>query len=231
MQRLLKLYRTTIGKKAVMAVTGVLLVLYVIAHMVGNLKIYWGPGHDGHEAKIDIYGHFLRTVGEGALGYEGVLWIARVVLLAAVVLHVLSAIQVWRTSHGARPVGYRKQDFAAANYASRTMRWGGLLLAAFVVYHILHFTTGQAHSAFVHGQVYQNVVVGFQNPLVSLVYIVAMLFLGLHLYHGVWSGLQTLGVSNPRYNGWQRGLAATIAIVVAGGNISIPAAVLTGIVH
>lgn len=231
MQQIVNLYRSTIGKKVVMAVTGVILVLFVIGHMLGNLKIYAGPGHDGHEAKIDTYGHFLRSFGSDLFGPEGFLWIVRVVLLATIVLHAWSAIQVWRISRSARPVGYKKQERVASTYASRTIRYGGLILAAFVIYHILHFTTGHAHPEFVHGAIYNNLVIGFQNPLVSIFYIVAMAALGLHLYHGVWSGFQTLGVSNPKYNGWQRSLAALIAIVVAVGNISIPVAVLAGIVH
>lgn len=231
MQRVAKLYESSIGKKVVMAVTGGLLVLFVIVHMLGNLKIYWGPGHDGHAAKIDVYGEFLRTFAHEALGHEGFLWIARVVLLLAVIAHLISAYLLTRTSWRARPVGYKKRTPVASTYASRTMRWGGVILGAFIVFHILHFTTGTAGLPYEHGQVYRNMVLGFQQPIVSLVYIVAMVFLGLHLYHGVWSGLQTLGVSNPRYQQWRRGLAAVIAVAVAGGNISIPVAVLAGIVH
>ena len=168
-----------------------------------------------------------------------VTWIAAgagaVVLLVVVLLHAISAIQVWLISRSARPVGYKKQEAVASTYASRTMRYGGIILALFVVYHILHFTTGQAHPDFTlhadgHAAVYQNIVSAFSSPLVAGIYIVAMIFLGLHLYHGVWSGFQTLGVSNPKYNGWQRGLAVVIALVVAAGNISIPVAVLAGIV-
>jgi len=231
MQQLTGLYGTSIGKKVVMAITGGILVLFVIVHMLGNLKVYFGPAHEGHEAKIDIYGHFLRTVGHEVVGDEGVLWIFRVVILVVLALHVTSAILVWRTSQAARPVGYKKQQPVAATLASRSMRWGGLLLATFIIYHLLHFTTGDAHPAFTYGEVYRNLVVGFQNPLVAGGYILGMIFLGLHLYHGIWSGLQTLGLYSPRAGGWQRTLAAIIAVAVAVGNISIPVAVLTGIIH
>ncbi|MGD8394025.1 MAG: succinate dehydrogenase cytochrome b subunit [Candidatus Eiseniibacteriota bacterium] len=239
MRRIINLYRTTIGKKVVMATTGIVLVLFVIGHMLGNLKIFAGPGHDGKLAKIDTYGIFLREFGHDLFGPEGFLWLVRLVLLAAVVLHAISAYQVWRVSSAARPIGYKKQESVASTYASRTMRYGGIILAAFIVYHILHFTTGTAHPDFErltgeyagHAAVYHNVVSGFQNPIASGFYIVAMLFLGLHLYHGIWSSLQTLGVSNPRYNGWQRALSVTVAVIVAGGNILIPVAVLAGIVH
>jgi succinate dehydrogenase / fumarate reductase cytochrome b subunit len=235
MGRLAKLYRTTIGKKVVMAVTGIILWLFVLVHMVGNLKVFAGPGTDGHLAKLDQYGIFLRTVGEEAFGPEGLLWMFRIVLLVAVSLHIVAAVQVWWRSRAARRVDYQRLEPVASTFASRTMIYGGIAIALFVVYHILHFTTGQAHRHFVrhpdgHAAVYQNVVTAFQNPIVSGVYIVAMIALGLHLYHGVWSGFQTLGVSNPRYNGWQRALSVVIAVAVAGGNIAIPVAVLAGIV-
>jgi len=198
---------------------------FVIAHMFGNLKLYQAP------EKLDHYGEFLREVGYPVFGHGQVLWILRIVLLAAVVLHISAAAQLSKTSLAARPVGYRKRQSVASTYASRTMRWGGVIIGLFVVYHILHFTTGTVHPDFVPGGVYHNVVVGFGSLPAALVYIVAMVFLGLHLYHGVWSGLQTLGIDNPRHNQWRRVVAALIAGVVTAGNLSFPIAVLAGVVR
>lgn len=224
MQQVVDLYRSSIGKKVVMAVTGAVLVLYVIAHMLGNLKIYQGP------EKINSYGHFLREVGYPVLGHGEFLWIARIVLLAIVVLHIVAAYQVSVMSLRARDVAYKRRESIASNYASRTMRWSGVILGAFIVFHILHLTTGDAHPKFEEGEVFQNMVIGFQQWGASLFYIIANLLLGLHLFHGIWSGFQTLGISNPRHHQWRRTVAAVIAIAVTAGNISIPLAVLGGIV-
>lgn len=234
MRRVLSLYETTIGKKWVMATTGILLVGFVIAHMLGNLKVYTdlaGPSHDGHYA-LDQYGHWLRTFGEPALPRMGLLWIARLVLLGAVALHIHAAVTLTRLSRAARDTGYRKFQPEASNYASRTMRIGGVLLVGFIVYHILHFTTGHAHTGpFEHGAVHANLVNAFSLWWVAALYVLAMVFLGLHLYHGVWSLTQTLGWDNPRFEPWRRRIALGIALLVALGNISIPVAVLTGIVQ
>lgn len=225
MRRVFKFTQSTIGKKYIMAVTGLIFVLYVVVHMLGNLKLYMGA------EKINAYGHFLREVGHEAFGHGGILWIFRVVLLVAVALHVWAALSLWRTSKKARPVGYQKQDFQEATYASRTMRLGGLILAVFIVYHILHLTTGHANPGFEHGEVYANVVAGFSVWWASAFYILAMIFLGLHLYHGTWSFLQTLGAAHPKYNRWRKRLALVIAWLVVIGNISFPLAVLIGVVE
>jgi succinate dehydrogenase / fumarate reductase cytochrome b subunit len=224
MRRVFSFYQSTIGKKYIMAVTGLIFIAYVIAHMLGNLKIYMGP------EKINAYGRFLRDVGHDAFGHSGLLWVARIVLLVAVILHAWAAISLWRASRVARPVGYRKVDLQAATYASRSMRVGGLLLAVFVVYHILHLTTGQANPDFHHGDVYGNVVAGFSVWWASAFYIIAMGALGLHLYHGTWSFLQTLGAAHPKYNAWRKRLAWAVALIVTIANISFPIAVLIGVV-
>jgi succinate dehydrogenase / fumarate reductase cytochrome b subunit len=212
--------RSSIGRKVVMAVTGVILVGFVIAHMLGNLQVYIGP-----EA-MNNYAVWLRQVLHGTG-----LWIARVVLLVAVVLHIWSATSLTLSSRRARPVGYREQKWRESTYASRTMRWGGVIILLFVIYHILHMTTGTVHQSFIEGDVYHNFVAGFRVVPVSLFYIFAMLALGLHLKHGVWSMFQTLGVSHPRYIRAAHVLAWTVAIVVVVGNISFPLAVLAGIVR
>jgi succinate dehydrogenase / fumarate reductase cytochrome b subunit len=219
---------TSVGKKVVMAVSGFVLVGYVILHMLGNLKIYAG------EAAFNAYAAWLREVGSPAVGHEQVLWLVRLVLLAALVLHVWMAVDLTRMSQAARPERYRRKRALAATPASRTMRWGGLVLALFVVYHVLHLTVGAVGygpGQFQPLSVYRNVVLGFSVWYVAASYVVAMVALGFHLYHGVWSMFQTLGVPGAATGGVYRGLAAVVAWAVALGNISIPLAVLAGVVR
>jgi len=211
--------QSSIGRKVVMAVTGAILVVFVIGHMVGNLTVYLGP-----EA-LNGYAVFLRQFLHGSA-----LWIVRAVLLVSVILHIWSATSLTLDSRRARPKGYRELEWKESTYASRTMRWGGVIILLFVIYHLLHFTFGTAHPSFVEGDVYHNFVTGFRSVPVSIVYIFAMLALGLHLRHGVWSMFQTLGVSHPRYIAMARGAAWVVAVVVVVGNVSFPIAVLTGIV-
>ncbi len=203
-----------------MAATGVMLFAFVVGHMAGNLQVYLGPG------PINEYGKLLRELLHGA----GI-WIARGGLLAVVGLHVWAATSLALQNRAARPQGYRRVRRVESTYASRTMIWSGPILALFVVYHLLHLTTGAAHPAFVEGDVYHNVVAGFSQWPVSAFYIVAMLALGLHMYHGVWSMLQSLGLSHPRWNGLRRAFAIGSTVIVVAGNISIPVAVLTGLVR
>lgn len=210
---------STIGRKVIMALTGAILFGFVLVHMLGNLQVYLGP-----EA-INHYGVFLRQLLHGA----GI-WIVRAVLLAAVSLHIWSAASLTRSSRRARPVGYREVQWKESTYASRTMRWGGVILLLFVIYHLLHFTTGTVHQSFIEGDVYHNFVAGFRVVPVSIFYIVAMIALGLHLRHGLWSMFQTLGVSHPRYMRAAHVGAWIFAAVIVIGNISFPLAVLAGIV-
>lgn len=210
---------SSIGRKVVMAVTGAILFGFVLVHMLGNLQVYLGPEALNH------YGAFLRQLLHGT----GI-WIARAVLLAAVVLHVWSATSLTLSSRRARPEGYRVEKWKESTYASRTMRWGGVILLLFVIYHLLHFTTGTVHQSFIEGDVYHNFVAGFRVVPVSLFYIFAMLALGLHLRHGVWSMFQTLGVSHPRYIRAAHVGAWIFAALIVIGNISFPLAVLAGVV-
>ena len=203
-----------------MAVTGVVLYGFVVGHMLGNLQVFLGP-----EA-INAYGAFLQ----GFLHGQGI-WIARATLLVALLLHVWAAVALTLANLAARPQGYREWQARESSYASRTMVWSGPLLLGFLLYHLAHFTFGSAHPDFVHGDVFRNVVVGFQNPFASAFYILAMLALGLHMYHGFWSMLQTLGLSHPSWNRVRRGLSLLLAGAVVAGNISIPLAVLTGRIH
>ncbi len=222
------LWSTSIGKKAVMAITGVILVAFVIAHMLGNLKIFQG------EEKFNAYAVWLREVGSPVFGHEQLLWLARVVLLTATVLHIVTAAQLTQRSYAARPVSYARKEAIQSTYASRTMRWGGVIITLFVLYHILHFTFGAV--GFASGQyedmsVYRNVVIGFSAWYVSAFYIAAMAALGLHMYHGVWSMFQTLGVNSDRTDALYRALATVSSLAVVLGNISVPVAVLTGLIR
>jgi succinate dehydrogenase / fumarate reductase cytochrome b subunit len=214
--------KSTLGLKIVMAVTGLILFGFVVAHMIGNLQVYLGP-----EA-MDHYAVFLRSFLHGSG-----LWIARAVLLGSVFLHIWSAWRLTLVNAAARPVGYREVQRRESSYASRTMRYSGVLLLLFIVYHLLHFTFGvhAVHPQFVHGEVFHNFVTGFQNPVASAVYIAAMLVLGLHLYHGAWSFMQTLGLSHPRYDRLRYAVATVLTVVVVAANISFPVAVLTGLLH
>ncbi len=211
-----------IGKKVIMAVTGVMLFGFVVMHLIGNLQIYIPADANGHY-QIDAYGQALRNLGE-------LLWVARLALLAAVILHIVTAIQLSLQANAARPVAYQKKDNAHSTYASRTMIWSGPIIGLFIVYHLLHFTGGQLHPDFKDLSVHHNVVRGFQDPLASLVYIVAMLMLGTHLYHGVWSMFQSVGVNHPRYTPHLKLFAKAAAAFLVIGNISIPISVMAGLV-
>jgi succinate dehydrogenase / fumarate reductase, cytochrome b subunit len=219
------LYRTSIGKKAVMAVTGFILYLFMIAHIYGNLKVF-----EGRE-KFNAYSDYLRTVGNPIFFRTELLWIVRIVLLVSVILHIGAAAQLTQRSYASRPVRYVNKKETDATFASRTMRWGGLVIFFFIIYHILDLTLGTAHSGTYHeGDVYGNVVSGFSHWYVTLFYILAMIALGFHLYHGVWSLFQTLGVNRRKYNRFFRGLALVSALLIAVGGCVVPVAVLTGIV-
>jgi succinate dehydrogenase cytochrome b subunit len=211
---------STIGKKIVMASTGVVLFGFVLAHMVGNLQLYLGS-----EA-LDQYAVFLREFLHG-----GGLWIARAVLLACAVLHVWAAASLTLADRAARPVGYREWEPRESTWASRTMRWSGVVLLVFIVYHLLDLTFGVVNPAFEEGRIYHNVVASFRSVPVSLFYIVAMLLLWSHLRHGVWSMLRTLGLSHPRYEQLAHRLAGVFATIVVAGNVSFPLAVLFGVVE
>jgi succinate dehydrogenase / fumarate reductase cytochrome b subunit len=220
----LTLYRSSIGKKTIMALTGLIGIGFVVMHMVGNLKVFLGA------QAFNDYAHFLREFGEPVLPYSTVLWIIRLVLLGAVALHILAAYQLTRQDWAGRPVRYARQKPVQATFASRTMRWGGVILALFIVYHIAHMTLGIVHPNFEEGNAYQNYVIAFQVWWVTLFYVLAMLALGLHIYHGFWSLFQTLGLNNRTYNQLLRGMALLIALVLVGGFLAPALAVLFGVV-
>jgi succinate dehydrogenase / fumarate reductase cytochrome b subunit len=216
--------RTSIGKKLLMASASILLFLYIVAHLAGNLKLFLGAEAFNH------YAEWLRVVGEPLFPEKSVLWIARVVLLAALGVHVLVYVQLWLQKRRARTMRYKKFDPQVFSWTSRTMMWGGIAIFAFVAFHLLHLTTGDAHPDFIVGDAYHNVVAGFQSVPVAGVYMVGVIALGMHLYHGLWSALQTFGINNPKYNNYRRPAAAVIAVLIAVGYLSIPLAVLTGVI-
>jgi succinate dehydrogenase / fumarate reductase cytochrome b subunit len=220
----LNLYRSAIGKKAVMASSGLLLVGFVLGHMAGNFKLYLGA------EKFNGYAEWLREMGSPALPHGGALWIARIVLLAAVFVHIQSAWSLTWLNRRARPQRYRQLTTQQATYASRTMRWGGVIVLLFVFYHLAHFTWGWswAHPNFEPGNAYRNVVEGFKVPWVVAFYVVAQTALGFHLYHGFWSAFQSLGWDHKVIDSWRRPLAATIGVAVTLGNISLALSVLMG---
>lgn len=223
--RLLTFWHTMIGKKVVMAVTGVALIGFVIGHMLGNLKIFSGP------EEINAYSRFLRTAGSPELAYGQLLWVVRVVLLICVALHITAAIQLSRMSLDARPVGYSVKHNVETTFAARMMRWGGALLAVFIVFHLLHLTGGVLGfrpGQFQHLAVYQNVVAGFRIWPIALFYVVAMGALCLHLYHGIWSMLQTLGWNTAQNQRTLKIASRLIAILVFLGFSSVPVSVLAG---
>jgi len=211
---------STVGKKVVMALTGLILFGFVTVHMLGNLQVYMGA-----EA-INAYGLSLRTLLHGT----GI-WLFRAVLLGAVLLHIWAMAALTLVNRRARDVGYREWKARESTYASRTMRWSGVFLLAFIIFHLLHFTTGDFHPDFIPGDVYHNVITGFRVVPVAILYILATLFLGLHLFHGVWSMLQTLGLNHPRYNRLRNVVCSGLAALVVIGNLSFPVAVLTGLLH
>lgn len=212
------LYQSVIGKKIVMALTGFILFGFILGHMAGNLQIFMGAD------QLNAYAKFLKGTGK-------LLWLARGVLLVSVVLHIVAATQLTLLKLAARPQGYVKKATIATSYAARTMIWSGPIILAFLIYHLLHFTTGQAHPNFSHEDVYRNVVIGFSNPAVSLFYMIANILLAFHLYHGVWSMFQSLGFNHPKYTPMLQAAAKAFGFVVAVGNVSMPMAVLTGIVQ
>jgi succinate dehydrogenase / fumarate reductase, cytochrome b subunit len=224
---LLTLYHSTIGKKIIMAVTGLVGIGFVIAHMIGNLQVFIGP------EKLDAYAAALH----GPL--NEVVWALRVVLVASVALHVTMAWQLTQRARLARPTRYHVREPQASTVASRTMRWGGVLLLAFIVFHILHFTAGvidpghafQRTDAAGRRDVYENIVESFQIWWVTGVYVVAMAFLGLHLFHGAWSSMRTIGVVRPSPRPLHRRVALVVALIVWAGFTLVPLGVLAGIVR
>jgi succinate dehydrogenase / fumarate reductase cytochrome b subunit len=217
--RLSLFWVSTVGKKVSMALSGIILFAYVVAHMLGNMQIYLGS------EVINRYAHFLHA-------NEGMLWGARIVLLAAVLIHAIAGIQLWARKREARPIPYRNKENIQATPASRTMIWTGVIIAVFIVYHVLDLTLGTARSApYRDLDPAFNITQGFAQAPAAIAYIVAMVALGFHLWHGVYSMFGSLGLDSARYMNGIRRIAAFAATVIALANISVPVAVLTGLLH
>ncbi|MFE6165263.1 succinate dehydrogenase [Streptomyces sp. NPDC056486] len=218
------IWDSSVGKKTVMAVSGLIMLLYLIAHMIGNLKIFFGPEELNH------YAHWLRTVGEPFMHYEWTLWLIRVVLVAAVVAHAVSAYQLSRRDIKARPTKYVNKK-AGSSFATRTMRWGGIILALFIVWHILDLTTGTVHpGGYEHLHPYQNIIDTFSTWYGNVIYIVAVVALGFHVRHGLWSAAQTLGAGKATRDRALKIIANGLALVLTAGFVVVPVAVMTGVV-
>ncbi len=215
------LYSTAVGKKYAMAISGMVLMAFVLVHMIGNLKIYFGS------TALDNYSRWLRTVGEPALPEQWLLWGVRITLLAALAVHLHAAYSLTMINRRARPQAYRsKRDYVAADFASRTMRWTGIIVLLFVIFHLLDLTWGPANPDFIEGDPYHNVITSFQRVPVALVYVIANVALGVHLYHGAWSLFQSMGWTRP----WRRQFASVFAGLIVLGNVSFPLAVMFGVV-
>lgn len=239
MTGVLTLYRSSIGKKVVMAVTGIFLVSFLIIHMYGNTKMFYGP------EVFNAYAAGLRDFGHPVLGHEHLLWVMRILLLASIAGHIWSAFALTAQSqksayaNGVSKIKRYGQKQRRTGYAAYTMRFGGVVIFLFIIFHLLNFTLGVAGykpGEFIpeHNGVYNaynNVVVGFQHPLVSGFYILAMIFLGLHLFHGIWSAFQTLGLNNEKYTSTWRGIAILVTAIIILPNIFFPIAVMSGIIH
>jgi succinate dehydrogenase / fumarate reductase, cytochrome b subunit len=215
---------SSVFKKIVMAVTGIIMVLFLIAHMVGNLHVFQGA------ESFNDYSEWLRAFGEPALPPRTFLTGLEVVLLLSVLAHIWAAVSLWRQAKRARPQAYVTKKSVAQSYASRTMRWGGVIIAGFIVYHILDLTFGVANPDGTDSTPYDRLVASFQNPIATTVYVVTLILLGMHLRHGIWSATQTLGQSNRRRERTVNAFATGFAILLIAGYLVVPAAVVFGLV-
>ena len=210
----------SVAKKAIMAISGIIMVLFLIAHMIGNLHVFQGAKEFNH------YSEWLRTVGEPALPPRTLLTAIEVVLVVSVLAHMWAAISLWRQARAARPERYAVKKSIAQSYASRTMRWGGVIIILFVVYHILDLTFGAVNPAGTDSTPYQRLVEGFQNPFVTAVYVITLILLGMHLRHGIWSATQTLGQSNKRREKSVNAFAIAFSVVLIAGYLIVPLSVV-----
>ncbi len=218
-------YRSAVGKKWVMAITGIMLMGFVLSHMVGNLKLYLS------REEINLYGEALREIPGHLLPRTVFLWTIRLGLIGAFALHIHAAVSLTRLNRKARPVAYQSErDYIAASFAARTMRWSGVIVGLYVVFHLLDLTAGTANPDFVRGDPYNNLVRSLERPVVGIAYIVANLALGIHLFHGAWSIFQSLGVNNPRFNNARKRFAQGFAALIVIGNVSFPVAILAGVI-
>jgi succinate dehydrogenase / fumarate reductase cytochrome b subunit len=207
-----------------MAVSGIILILYLIAHMIGNLHAFGGA------EEFNEYSHWIRTIGEPAVPEQTVLWIIRLVLLASVAAHFWAAISLWRQARRARPVPYVTKKRVQQSFASRTVRWGGVIILLFIIWHILDLTVGAVNPDGADATPYDRLVASFSNPFITAFYVLALILLGMHLRHGIWSATQTLGQSNRRRERTVSAFALVFATVLIGGFLIVPFSVLFGLV-
>ena len=219
MGRVGKFWVSSVGKKVAMGASGIILVGFLIVHMAGNLQLFLGA------ERFNAYSKLLKH------DVIELTWIVRLTLLASVILHAVSAYQLTMRNRAARPEAYAKRVPQVSTYASQTMRYGGVYLLLFIVYHIGHFTTGTFHPAFSEAGAFGNVMIGFSTWPIALFYLGAMGFLSLHLYHGIWAAFRTLGLARPSGDPLKRQIALVLAVVVAGGFSLVPLAVKLGLVH
>jgi succinate dehydrogenase / fumarate reductase cytochrome b subunit len=221
------IYRTSIGKKALMAVTGLVWIGYLVAHMYGNLKAFQGSEHFNH------YAESLRTLGEPIFGYLHLLTIARIGLIVTILIHIWAAWSLFVMAREARPSSYASRRVVQANYASTTMRYGAVVILLFIIYHLSHLTWGIAgvHSDYIRGDAYHNLVVGFTSLPVVIIYLAALVALGAHLFHGTWSMFQTLGLNNGDWDRAWRVLAWLLAVVIPVGFAAVPIAIQLGFIQ
>jgi succinate dehydrogenase / fumarate reductase cytochrome b subunit len=230
----LSLYQTAVGKKWVMAVTGAMLLGFVLFHMFGNIKLYLGViEHNGEPIyDIDLYAEGLRELLTPIFPRTWLLWLLRFGLIGAFVFHIHSAYSLTRMNAESNRAYESKRDWLAANFASRSMRYTGIIVLAYLIFHLADLTWGWLpHTDWERGEVQANVVNSLSNPLVALIYIVANVMLAVHIFHGVYSMFQSLGINNPNYNWLRRGLARGLALIILVGNVSFPIAVLAGVVE
>jgi succinate dehydrogenase / fumarate reductase, cytochrome b subunit len=226
-----RFYRSTIGKKVIMALSGLAMILFLVGHMAGNLKIFAGINQETGDYKLDEYAQFLRDFGSPMFGHGGFLWVARLGLLLAVGIHVLMAVQLSRMNKMARADAYERRSYRASTFPARSMLAGGVIITLFIIYHILHFTVGlPVLGEFREGEVYQNVVLGFQSWHNVAIYTVALSAICLHLYHGAWSLFQTLGWDSPSLNPVLRKGAQVLSVILLLGFLVVPFAIACGVV-
>jgi len=230
---LLDLYSTAVGKQYVMAITGIIGIGFVVTHMIGNLKMYLGVINEGELRvyDIDVYGEYLRDLLVPLMPRSYVLWALRLVLIGAVLLHIHAAYSLTILNRKSRSVKYQTpRDYQVASFASRTMRWTGIIVLLFIFWHLADLTWGWVNPGFVRGAIYRNIDASLSRLPVAALYIVANIALGIHLFHGTWALFQSIGWSSPRFNQWRRGLATGIATIIVVGNVSFPIAVQAGII-
>ena len=224
-------FSSSVGLKWLMAITGIGLLLYVLAHMIGNLKVFMGMNPEG-DYEIDLYGEALRNLGGHLVPEESILWLMRAGLLVAFIIHVGASAALTKRNWDARGRDrYEAQrQYAAANYASRTMRWGGIIILLFLLYHLADLTFGWTNEGFEHGQVFDNIILSLTQTPTAILYLVAQVALAFHIFHGAWSLFQSLGFVNPKYKEWRRYIAVAFAALIFVGNCAIIIGVWSGAV-